>query len=140
MPPKRQYDFDSMMSDILDMGYELLVDNGRLSLWMPTANDEDSELPLPSHPGLELLSACTQHFNKCECYNHRRGHMTDSGGIGSRRLLTYRRLPGMLSEGSLLPRQPKRTGTADELNKFRKKVSLALEVARKTELTVGQVL
>lgn len=43
----------------------MLVDNGRLSMWMPTANDEDVDLAIPVHPGLELVSVCVQQFNKC---------------------------------------------------------------------------
>lgn len=54
-----------MMDDILDFAASTLVDNARLALWMPTANDDDIKLPLPTHPCLEFLSSCKQPFNKC---------------------------------------------------------------------------
>lgn len=55
-----------MLDDILQFSFEMLVDGGRLSMWMPTADDEEAELATPSHPGLELLHVCVQHFNKCQ--------------------------------------------------------------------------
>ena len=54
-----------MLQDILEFAVVMLVPDGRISLWMPTANDEDVELAIPSSPGLKLLSVCVQHFNKC---------------------------------------------------------------------------
>ena len=54
-----------MLSDVLDFAVLMLVDGGRLAMWMPTANDEDIELAIPVHPGLELIAVCVQHFNKC---------------------------------------------------------------------------
>ena len=54
-----------MLDDLLDFAARHLVDDGRLSLWMPTANDEDVELGIPAHPHLELVSVCVQTFNKC---------------------------------------------------------------------------
>jgi len=54
-----------MLQDILQFSAQTLVDDGRLSFWMPTANDEDQEIPVPSHPYLERVSVCTQVFNKC---------------------------------------------------------------------------
>lgn len=65
--PKRPYGFDDMLDDILDFAVVMLVDNGRLSMWMPTANDEDIELAIPTHPGLKLQTVCVQTFNKCKC-------------------------------------------------------------------------
>ena len=53
------------MDDILDFASSILVDNARLALWMPTANDEDAKLTPPSHPCLGLLSSSKQPFNKC---------------------------------------------------------------------------
>lgn len=70
IPPKRPYGFDDMLSDILEFGVRSLVPDGRLSLWMPTADDEDVELGIPQSPGLELLSVCVQHFNKCMLLEH----------------------------------------------------------------------
>lgn len=54
-----------MLDNILQFSAETLVDNGRVSFWMPTANDLEQEIPVPSHPYLENLSVCTQVFNKC---------------------------------------------------------------------------
>ncbi|KAK5201902.1 hypothetical protein LTR16_001067 [Cryomyces antarcticus] len=106
VPPKRPYSFEAMLDDILDFAASMLVENGRLAMWMPTANDDDVELAIPSHPSLELISVCVQAFNKW-----------------SRRLLTYRRLPDAQVD-STAPR-PQRTyvagATADELNSFRRK-------------------
>jgi tRNA (guanine10-N2)-methyltransferase len=66
IPPKRPYSFHAMLYDILDFAVLSLVDNGRLSFWMPTANDEDQEIQVPEHPCLEITSTCTQTFNRCE--------------------------------------------------------------------------
>ncbi len=55
-----------MLDDILDFAASSLVEHGRLSLWMPTANDEDVELDIPTHPYLEIVSVCIQAFNKCK--------------------------------------------------------------------------
>ena len=57
-----------MLDDILDFAAISLVDEGRLSLWMPTANDEQIELGIPMHPCLEIVSVCVQVFNKCEIH------------------------------------------------------------------------
>ena len=54
-----------MLDDILGFAALHLVDNGRLSLWMPTANDEEVELDIPTHYCLEIVSVCVQPFNKC---------------------------------------------------------------------------
>lgn len=55
-----------MLDDILDFGVDMLVDNARLCMWMPTANDEDTEIAIPTHPALELVSISVQPFNKCK--------------------------------------------------------------------------
>lgn len=55
-----------MLSDILTFASRTLVTNGRLSMWMPTVNDE-VELLVPMHPNLELVSISVQHFNNCRC-------------------------------------------------------------------------
>lgn len=65
MPPKKPYAFDEMLINVLDFACLMLVDNGRLSMWMPAANDEDVELAIPTHPGLDIVSVCVQQFNKC---------------------------------------------------------------------------
>lgn len=65
IPPKKAYSFEAMLDDLLEFAAQHLVDDGRLSLWMPTANDEDVELGIPAHTHLELVSVCVQTFNKC---------------------------------------------------------------------------
>lgn len=65
MPPKKPYSFFAMLNDILIFASETLVDNGRVSFWMPTANDEELEIPVPTHPCLEIVAVCVQVFNKC---------------------------------------------------------------------------
>lgn len=72
-----------MLADVLDFAFLMLLDGGRLSMWMPTANDEDIELFIPVHPGLELISVCVQQFNKCEQAHevrHRGERLTESRG------------------------------------------------------------
>ncbi|KAF5557496.1 tRNA guanosine-2 O-methyltransferase trm11 [Fusarium napiforme] len=109
VPPKKPYSFLVMLDDILRFAAETLVDEGRLSFWMPTANDEDQEIPIPSHPRMEVVSVCTQPFNKW-----------------SRRLITYRRLPDSQVSQEALEAYTNRqkltlNGTsADELNPFRR--------------------
>jgi tRNA (guanine10-N2)-methyltransferase len=68
IPPKRPYGFLAMLDDILQFSADHLVDGGRLTFWMPTANDEEGEdgaLDIPAHPLLELRAVCVQDFNKC---------------------------------------------------------------------------
>lgn len=55
----------AMLDDILQFSAQTLVDYGRLSFWMPTANDEEQEIAIPSHPYMEVVVVCTQPFNKC---------------------------------------------------------------------------
>jgi tRNA G10 N-methylase Trm11 len=57
-----------MLDDILDFATLSLVDGGRLSFWMPTANDQDQEIKVPTHPCLRITSVCTQAFNKCKIH------------------------------------------------------------------------
>jgi tRNA (guanine10-N2)-methyltransferase len=66
VPPKRPYSFHAMLDNILDFAASTLVDHGRLSFWMPTANDEDHEIAIPEHPRLQMVSVCTQVFHKCQ--------------------------------------------------------------------------
>ncbi|KAI9782687.1 MAG: hypothetical protein M1839_004674 [Geoglossum umbratile] len=113
IPPKRPYSFLAMLEDILDFASSSLVENGRLSLWMPTANEDLTELSIPTHPCLELVSVCIQAFNKW-----------------ARRLLTYRRLPDseVVYTEEFLDRKMEKLergdfvgAKADELNDFRRK-------------------
>ncbi|KAL4881549.1 SIR2-domain-containing protein [Aspergillus karnatakaensis] len=103
--PKKPYGFEAMLVDILAFAARTLVTDGRLSMWMPTANDEEVELNIPMHENLEVLSVSVQPFNNW-----------------SRRLITYRRLPeGELSDISLGRSKGDATGvSADELNAFRR--------------------
>ncbi|KAI9673810.1 MAG: hypothetical protein M1829_003928 [Trizodia sp. TS-e1964] len=108
IPPKRPYSFLSMLEDILEFAHTALKVNARLSLWMPTANDDQVVLKIPNHPSLELVSNCVQPFNKW-----------------SRRLLTYRKLaePMVAAIASVTksthPTENARA-TANELNAFRR--------------------
>lgn len=107
IPPKRPYSFTALLDDILAFAVATLVENGRLSMWMPTANDEDIELVIPSHPCLELESVCVQAFNKW-----------------SRRLLTYRRLrESEVPEGAMerVKKEYEQGTRASDLNDFRRK-------------------
>ncbi|KAL8814064.1 MAG: hypothetical protein Q9223_006687, partial [Gallowayella weberi] len=106
IPPKKPYSFEAMLDDILQFATMYLVDGGRLSLWMPTANDEEVELGIPTHPCLEVVSICIQPFNKW-----------------SRRLLTYRRLADKQIQHEPSPKalRTEQGKTADELNSFRKR-------------------
>jgi len=108
IPPKRAYSFEAMLADILSFAFHTLVDGGRLCMWMPTANDEDMELAIPKHPGLRLVASCVQEFNKW-----------------SRRLLTWQRLSDGQVDWDEVTKWERndglKTGTADELNQFRRK-------------------
>lgn len=109
VPPKKPYSFLAMLDDILSFAAATLVDHGRLAFWMPTVNDEEQELRLPSHPCLQLIAICVQDFNKW-----------------SRRLITYRRLPdnevtkAALATYEACPNIELVGTTADELNQFRR--------------------
>ncbi|KAI8623658.1 tRNA guanosine-2'-O-methyltransferase [Xylariaceae sp. FL1651] len=108
IPPKKPYSFMAMLDDILNFATEMLVDHGRLSFWMPTANDEDQEIAVPTHPCLEVVVVCTQVFNKW-----------------SRRLITYRRLPDSEVDMAALAHMKKHEEqangrSADDLNPFRR--------------------
>lgn len=107
IPPKKPYSFTAIQDDILAFAVVTLVENGRLSMWMPTANDEDVEMIIPTHPCLEIVSVCVQPFNKW-----------------SRRLLTYRRrteseIPTVAPEN--VKKEYEKGVKADELNNFRRK-------------------
>ncbi|CAG8980438.1 hypothetical protein HYALB_00012925 [Hymenoscyphus albidus] len=104
VPPKKPYSFLAMLDDILEFASVSLVDNGRLSFWMPTSNDEDQEIKVPEHPCLEIVSICTQDFNRW-----------------SRKLITYRRIPDSKVVHTVREERVKENGvSADDLNPFRK--------------------
>ncbi|KAK3502978.1 tRNA guanosine-2'-O-methyltransferase [Neurospora crassa] len=110
IPPRKPYSFLLMLDDILQFSAQTLVDGGRLSFWMPTANDQDQEIPVPQHPYMEVVAVCVQDFNKW-----------------SRRLITYRRIPDAQVEAAAIKayeqakaeRAVEEGKTADDLNPFR---------------------
>ena len=152
LPPKKPYSFTRMLDDILDFGANTLVDGARLCMWMPVAGavaeDEieggsaevvESEYAIPRHPALELGSECTQHFNKCKGYNNDMWVFVPwlTIGLGSRRLLTYRRRQDSdIDSAQLLAYRASRLewadgskaaagGTANDLNAFRRKACVS---------------
>jgi tRNA (guanine10-N2)-methyltransferase len=58
-----------MLDDILEFAALSLVDNGRLSFWMPTSNERDEEILHPQHPCLAVTSICTQSFYHCKDFS-----------------------------------------------------------------------
>lgn len=114
-----------MLDDILQFSAQTLVDYGRLSFWMPTANDEEQEIAIPTHPYMEVVVVCTQPFNKCN-FSHplSQDRMLTSLAVGSRRLITYQRLPDAKVDPNAMKERTERARdvgvTADELNPFRR--------------------
>ncbi|KAF2234910.1 RNA methylase [Viridothelium virens] len=106
IPPKKPYSFEAMLDDVLEFAASSLVESGRLCMWMPSANEDEVELEIPTHPALEIVAVCVQPFNKW-----------------SRRLLTYRRLPDAdIRDETPRAKKEQAVGAhADELNRFRKK-------------------
>ncbi|KAK6495316.1 hypothetical protein TWF481_003341 [Arthrobotrys musiformis] len=114
VPPKRPYSFDKMLNDITNFASTHLVPNGRLCIWLPTADEDFNEFSIPAHRNLKLESVCVQNFNKW-----------------SRRLLTYTRhetdqeevdnTPADITEETLDSQNPRLARTADALNPFRRK-------------------
>ncbi|KAI5808896.1 S-adenosyl-L-methionine-dependent methyltransferase [Peziza echinospora] len=114
IPPKRPYSFTRMMDDILEFAAIHLVPGGRLCMWMPTANDDDSGAPpltIPQHPQLEHKATCIQAFNHW-----------------SRQLLTYSRRPLLPTDDAQIEELRRaRDGVgmeqarANDLNDFRRK-------------------
>lgn len=129
VPPKKPYSFVAMLDDILVFATEMLVDDGRLSFWMPTANDEEQDIPIPTHPSLELVSLCVQAFYKCRLpipvNTHASRYAYLRGKLGSRRLITYRRIPDSEISPAALEAYANRQRviiqgrTADDFNPFR---------------------
>jgi tRNA (guanine10-N2)-methyltransferase len=83
IPPKKRYSFLRLLDDILAFSSDVLVDGGRLAMWMPVAGVPENEMEpetdvvseeeerieeysIPQHPSLVLLVQCRQDFNKCE--------------------------------------------------------------------------
>lgn len=123
--PKKPYGFEAMQNDILTFASRTLVTDGRLCMWMPTSNDE-VELVIPMHPDLEIVNVSVQPFNNCMfSLSPASCGLCPLTSSGSRRLITYRRLPeGQVSDVSLARQKDDAQGTyADDLNSFRRKVS-----------------
>jgi tRNA (guanine10-N2)-methyltransferase len=55
-----------MQYDILDFAARTLVEGGRIAMWMPTSNDQDVELMIPTHPSLEIVAVSVQDFGSCK--------------------------------------------------------------------------
>ncbi|KAH8697532.1 RNA methylase family UPF0020 protein [Talaromyces proteolyticus] len=107
IPTKKPYGFVSLQHDILCFAARTLVEGGRIAMWMPTADDQEIELMIPTHPSLEIVNVSVQQF---------RGW--------ARRLLTYRKLPGgEVSSDTRIHRATDDPNgvTADDLNEFRRK-------------------
>lgn len=109
--PKKPYSFERILDDILAFAADMLVVDGRLAFWMPSANEDDEVLEIPSHEMLEMVECCVQRFHKW-----------------SRRLLVYRRRrKGGGGEVDGPGRNDKKTEdfangkTASDLNPFRRK-------------------
>ncbi|ODV85333.1 hypothetical protein CANARDRAFT_199428 [[Candida] arabinofermentans NRRL YB-2248] len=62
--PKKTYSLDLLLDDLLKFSGERLNIGGRLSFWMPVANDEDIPTLIPHHENLELTFNLVQDFNK----------------------------------------------------------------------------
>lgn len=96
---------------------------------MPTANDEEQELPVPFHPSLDLVTSCKQVFTKCSYRIP--PYRTDSELTviltGSRRLMVYKRIPDQDVDAAALESFLARDIAApagisvDELNPFRRR-------------------
>ncbi len=109
--PKKPYSFKRMLEDILAFAVDTLVVDGRLAFWMPSANEDDEVLAIPSHAELELVECCVQRFHKW-----------------SRRLLVYRRRRagegGAVNGFGRTDQRIEEVGkgkTASDLNPFRRK-------------------
>lgn len=113
------------MNDILTFAVRTLVTDGRLCMWMPANSDEEIEISVPMHQNLEVLSTSVQPFNNCEHHLSSFESKCLTLSPGSRRLITYRRLPeGVLSDVSSKRQKGDASGvSADELNAFRRTVS-----------------
>ncbi|CDK27893.1 unnamed protein product [Kuraishia capsulata CBS 1993] len=62
--PKKPYELDLLLDDLLRFAAQKLPIGGRLCFWMPTANDELIPTLIPHHENLELIYSLVQDFNK----------------------------------------------------------------------------
>lgn len=60
--PKKPYSLDLLINDLLEFAAKRLRVGGRLSFWMPLANEDP--LSAPEHAGLKHISSIPQAFNK----------------------------------------------------------------------------
>ncbi|ORY78204.1 hypothetical protein BCR37DRAFT_370759 [Protomyces lactucae-debilis] len=85
LPPKKPYELDEMMADLLNTSFTLLKPGARLAVWLPILPEEDTlpnKLPpsLLNHTGMHLVSDSVQIFSRW-----------------SRRLLTFEKVIGQES-------------------------------------------
>lgn len=66
IPAKKPYGFIALQRDILDFAARTLVEGGRIAMWMPTMNDQDVELMIPTHRSLEIVNTSVQEFRGCK--------------------------------------------------------------------------
>jgi tRNA (guanine10-N2)-methyltransferase len=111
-----------MLDDILDFAALSLVDDGRLSFWMPTSNEDDQDIQIPQHQCLQITSVCTQAFNRCKLMIILSLCNVNFFLKGSRRLITYRRIPDSeVVPGTVREKRVEENGVnANDLNPFRK--------------------
>lgn len=64
IPPKKPYQFNTLLDDLLQFAADHLVEKGRLCFWMPTSATDYKETDIPLHPDLEYTANCEQKFNK----------------------------------------------------------------------------
>ncbi|KAI0464437.1 hypothetical protein LJB42_002052 [Komagataella kurtzmanii] len=62
--PKKPYELDALLDDLLQFASERLPIGGRLCFWMPTENDAQQESRIPQHHNLELRYNLVQSFDK----------------------------------------------------------------------------
>lgn len=61
--PKRPYEFELLLQDILNFAAERLKVSGRLAFWLPLP-EKNGQPQFPKHKHLKLISSCPQSFNK----------------------------------------------------------------------------
>lgn len=62
--PKKPYELDRLLDDLLLFAAQRLPIGGRLCFWMPTSNEDFQPTQIPQHESLELLYNLEQEFNK----------------------------------------------------------------------------
>ncbi|KAJ3396281.1 hypothetical protein HDU92_003538 [Lobulomyces angularis] len=75
-PSTVPYEMDQVLLDLLDFSAVYLQVGGRLVYWFPTVTEKYSDLDIPKHPQLKLISNSEQNFGKW-----------------ARRLITMEKLP-----------------------------------------------